>query len=88
VSDFGFHPELFAHRTLAIETLARHDYNWFEHFDVVDLLHDVFGLEVCGIEEKGAKPEALPPARVKADETRGNLAGRAGWLEKRTGKTA
>lgn len=52
MSDFAFHPELFEHRTLALDALARHDYNWFEHFSSVDLLHDLFGLEVCGIAEK------------------------------------
>jgi hypothetical protein len=38
--------------------------------------------------KKAAKPKALPPARMKVGETRGNLAGRAGWFEQRTGKTA
>jgi hypothetical protein len=49
VSLFAFHPELFEHRTLALEALAAHDLHWFEHFSSVDLLHDLFGLEVCGI---------------------------------------
>ncbi len=49
MSGFAFHPELFEHRTLALEGLAQHDYIWLEHFTSVDLLHDVFGLEVCGI---------------------------------------
>jgi len=52
VSLFEFHPELFEHRTLALEQLAAHDLHWFEHFSSVDLLHDVFGLEVCGIAEE------------------------------------
>jgi len=49
MSDFQFHAELFDHRALAIEKLAQHDYHWLEHFSCVDLLHDEFGLEVCGI---------------------------------------
>ena len=49
VSLFAFHPELFEHRTLAFERLATHQFNWFEHFSSIDLLHDIFGLEVCGI---------------------------------------
>jgi hypothetical protein len=56
VSAFEFHPELFEHRTLALETLEANDYHWFEHFSSVDLLHDLFGLEVCGIiKESDAK---------------------------------
>lgn len=49
---FAFHPELFEHRTLALEALARNDYVWLEHFSSVDLIHDLFGLEVCGIVEE------------------------------------
>ena len=49
MSLFAFHPELFEHRTLAFERLAAHQFNWFEHFSSIDLLHDIFGLEVCGI---------------------------------------
>jgi hypothetical protein len=52
MSDFAFYPELFEHRTLALETLAQHNYNWFEDFSSIDLLHDLFGLEVCGIAEE------------------------------------
>jgi hypothetical protein len=56
VSLFAFHPELFEHRTLALEALAARDLHWFEHFSSVDLLHDLFGLEVCGIiEERNAE---------------------------------
>jgi hypothetical protein len=51
-SMFEFHPELFEQRTLALETLAQHDYIWLEHFSSIDLLHAEFGLEVCGIPEK------------------------------------
>ena len=52
MSDFAFHPELFESRGLAIETLAQHGYQWLEHFSAVDLLQDLFGLEVCGIAEE------------------------------------
>ncbi len=37
---------------LALEVLAAHDLHWFQHFSSIDLLHDVFGLEVCGIAEE------------------------------------
>jgi hypothetical protein len=52
MSAFEFHPELFEQRAVALETLAHHDYHWLEHFSSVDLLHDLFGLEVCGIGEE------------------------------------
>ena len=52
MNSFAFHPELFEHRSLALETLAAHDFNWLEHFSSVDLLHDLFGLEVCAISSK------------------------------------
>jgi len=52
MSSFEFHPELFEQRTLALETLAHQGYHWLEHFSSVDLLHDLFGLEVCGIVEE------------------------------------
>jgi len=53
MSRFAFPPELFEHRSLAIETLSAHGYEWFTQFSSVDLLHDLFGLEVCGIPEEG-----------------------------------
>ena len=59
VSLFAFHPELFEHRTLALKALAAHDLHWFEHFGSVDLLHDLFGLEVCGIIEESDAHLAL-----------------------------
>ncbi|HWB58080.1 MAG TPA: hypothetical protein VG733_01245 [Chthoniobacteraceae bacterium] len=56
---FAFHPELFEHRALAIETLAQNDYNWLEHFSSVCLIHDLFGLEVCGIVDETDAPVIL-----------------------------
>ena len=50
--DFSFHPDLFEQRSQAIEALAARDYIWMEHFSSVDLLHDTFGLEVCGIPDE------------------------------------
>ena len=52
MSRFAFHPELFEHRTLALEALDRHGYCWLEDFSAVDLLHEEFGLEVCGLAEE------------------------------------
>ena len=52
MSPFRFEPELFDHRTRAMEALAGEGFEWFSHFSSVDILHDVFGLEVCGIERE------------------------------------
>jgi hypothetical protein len=49
---FQFHPELFDHRNAALEALDEHGLVWLSDFSSVDLLHDVFGLEVCGIAER------------------------------------
>jgi hypothetical protein len=54
---FRFHPELFELRTLVIETLADHEFAWLSDFGSVDLLHDVYGIEVCGI---GAHENVAP----------------------------
>jgi len=59
MSRFAFYPELFEHRTQALEALAENGYNWFEHFGSVDLLHDLFGLEVCGIAKESYSKEIL-----------------------------
>ena len=49
MNKFAFSPELFEHRTRVLEALADQGYSWLEHFASVDLLHDLYGLEVCGI---------------------------------------
>jgi hypothetical protein len=46
---FEFRAELFDHRNAALEALAEHGYQWLSDFGSVDMLHDLFGLEVCGI---------------------------------------
>jgi hypothetical protein len=52
----GFHPELFAHRALAMERLQEKHLVWLGDFTAIDLLHEDFGLEVCGIKrEEDAK---------------------------------
>jgi len=44
-----FHPELFGARTTAMEALEKAGLIWSADYAAVDLLHDEFGLEVCGI---------------------------------------
>lgn len=49
---FAFHAELFELRTEVLELLAEHGYAWLSDFGSIDLAHDVFGIEVCGIHEE------------------------------------
>jgi hypothetical protein len=49
---FAFHPELFELRNDVLEMLADHGFAWLSDFGSVDLLHDVYGLEVCGIRDE------------------------------------
>jgi hypothetical protein len=49
---FAFHPELFELRERVLEALADAGYAWLSDYGSVDLLHDVFGVEVCGIHEE------------------------------------
>jgi len=49
---FRFSPELFEFRSDAIAKLQDHGYMWLSHYSAVDCLHDVYGLEVCGIREQ------------------------------------
>jgi hypothetical protein len=52
MESFAFHPELFEFRTIALEMLADQGFVWLFDFGSVDILHDVCGLEVCGIREQ------------------------------------
>ena len=47
-----FHPELFELRNTVLEALAEHGFAWLSDFGSVDLVHDVYGLEVCGIRDE------------------------------------
>jgi hypothetical protein len=49
---FAFHAELFELRNVVLEMLADHGFAWLSDFGSIDLLHDVYGLEVCGIREE------------------------------------
>ena len=55
--DFEFYPELFEHRSQALELLEEAGFTWFADFSSVDLLHEEYGLEICGVgDEKYIKP--------------------------------
>jgi hypothetical protein len=49
---FEFHPELFELRNLVLEALSDNGFAWLSDFGSVDLLHDTYGVEVCGIREE------------------------------------
>ncbi|MBI3272572.1 MAG: hypothetical protein HYZ53_26520 [Planctomycetes bacterium] len=49
---FRFFPELFAIRAEAMEVLASAGFEWMTHYSSVDLLHELYGLEVCGIPDQ------------------------------------
>jgi hypothetical protein len=56
---FQFHPELFECKGRASEILDRAGFAWLSDYSSIDLLHDEFGLEVCGIhEERNVEPIA------------------------------
>ena len=49
---FCFYPELFDHRANASDTLADAGLEWMTTYGSIDLLHEEYGLEVCGIHQK------------------------------------
>src|SRR5262245_56954829 len=49
---FAFHPDLFEFRGAVLEALADNGFAWLSHFGSIDLLHDLYGLEVCAIREE------------------------------------
>ncbi|HWI56606.1 MAG TPA: hypothetical protein VNZ22_05230, partial [Bacillota bacterium] len=49
---FAFHPELFEHRDQATELLEGAGLSWFSDYSSIDLLHEEYGLEVCGIRQE------------------------------------
>jgi hypothetical protein len=49
---FQFHPELFDYRQRALDALAAAGFAWLSDFNSVDMMHDVYGLEVCAIRER------------------------------------
>lgn len=51
---FVFYPELFELRGRASEILADAGFAWFSHHSSIDLLHEEYGVEVCGIHEESS----------------------------------
>jgi hypothetical protein len=49
---FRFAPELFEYRNDVITALGEAGFDWLSHYSSVDPLHDVYGIEVCGIRDQ------------------------------------
>jgi hypothetical protein len=58
---FSFFPELFEHRSTASDVLADSGIDWMTSYSSIDPLHEEYGLEVCGIQQK-ADLEAIGEA--------------------------
>jgi hypothetical protein len=52
MDSFRFAPELFECRTDVMAVLEDAGFVWLTDYSSVDPLHDVYGIEVCGIREK------------------------------------
>lgn len=50
---FRFAPELFQVRTNVMERLTEEGFDWLSHYASVDPIHDDYGIEVCGILQRG-----------------------------------
>jgi hypothetical protein len=46
---FRFCPDLFELRNDVLATLDEAGFQWLSHFSSVDPMHDLYGIEVCGI---------------------------------------
>jgi hypothetical protein len=49
---FRFSPELFEVRADVMAMLDHNGYFWLSHYSSVDCLHDLYGIEVCGVHAK------------------------------------
>ena len=49
---FRFAPELFQVRNDVIAELSDRGFEWLSHYSSVDPMHDVYGIEVCGIQRQ------------------------------------
>jgi hypothetical protein len=49
---FRFAPELFEVRNEVIAELGERGFDWLSHYSAVDPMHDVYGIEVCGIHDQ------------------------------------
>ena len=52
MAKFEFHPELFAYRTEIMTILANAGFDWFVDYASIDLDHEAFGFEICGVPDE------------------------------------
>lgn len=64
-SGFQFHPELFECKSRASEVLDSVGVTWFSDYSAIDMLHEEFGLEVCGIREESTVGEIIRAMRAE-----------------------
>ncbi|MBX3467979.1 MAG: hypothetical protein KF878_13990 [Planctomycetes bacterium] len=64
---FRFSPELLGHRGEALAALAEGGYAWLSDFAAVDVLQDVYGLEVSGIADRPTARRILALLRRRFD---------------------
>jgi hypothetical protein len=83
---FEVHAELFDLRNAVLEALSEHGFAWLSDFGSIDLLHDVYGLEVTTIgEESGAKAiqellqKMFPKWRYRCHYYEDHNLGELGW---------
>ena len=83
---FEFHAELFDFRNSVLEALSNSGFAWLSDFGSIDLLHDVYGLEVTAIrqEEDAVAIEALlrqmfPDWRYRRTFYEDHNLGEIGW---------
>jgi hypothetical protein len=51
---FEFHADLFDFRNAVLDALSDNGFAWLSDFGSIDLLHDLYGLEVTAIREEAA----------------------------------
>ena len=49
---FRFAPELFQYRNDVMAELHERGFDWLSHYSAIDPMHDVYGIEVCGIPDE------------------------------------
>ena len=60
---FEFYPELFELRNAVLEALSDNGFVWLSDFGSIDLLHDLYGLEVTAIHEQTDAAAFASPRR-------------------------
>ena len=56
---FRFEPALFGHRDHVLQALSRGGYQWFSDFKTIGVLHETYGIEVCGISSEAKARQML-----------------------------